>query len=53
MPNLPPSVVATLNSDRTSGGFTPTMLSPVHEKELPPAEFVIEGQQLIGINVVR
>jgi len=53
MPNLPPSVVATLNSDRTSGGFTPTALSPVDEKELPPADFVIEGQQLIGINVVR
>ncbi|HEY9404718.1 MAG TPA: hypothetical protein VIQ24_18825 [Pyrinomonadaceae bacterium] len=53
MPNLPPSVVATLNSDRTSGGFTPTALSPVSEQELPPAEFVIEGQQLISINVVR
>ena len=53
MPNLPPSVVATLNSDRTSGGFTPTALSPVDEKELPPAEFVIEGQQLISISVIR
>ncbi|HEY0004356.1 MAG TPA: hypothetical protein VGB17_06060 [Pyrinomonadaceae bacterium] len=53
LPNLPPSVVATLNSDRTSGGFTPTVLSPVYEKELPPAEFVITGQQLIGIDVVR
>jgi hypothetical protein len=53
LPNLPPSVVATLNSDRTSGGFTPTALSPVYEEELPPAEFVIEGQQLIGVNVVR
>ncbi|HEV2881309.1 MAG TPA: hypothetical protein VGX24_08550 [Pyrinomonadaceae bacterium] len=53
MPNLPPSVVATLNSDRTSGGFTPTSLSPVAEQELPPAEFVISGQQLIGINVIR
>ncbi|HEV2765355.1 MAG TPA: hypothetical protein VGV38_20400, partial [Pyrinomonadaceae bacterium] len=53
MPNLPPSVVATLNSDRSSGGYTPTVLSPVSEKELPPASFVINGQQLIGINVVR
>ena len=53
MPNLPPSVVATLNSERTSGGFTPTVLSPISEKELPPAEFVISGQQLIGINVIR
>jgi hypothetical protein len=53
LPNLPPSVVATLNSDRASGGYTPTVLSPIYEKELPPAEFVIAGQQLIGIDVVR
>ncbi len=53
MPNLPPSFMATLNSDRSSGGYTPTALSPIAEKELPPAEFVIVGQQLIGINVVR
>ncbi|MDQ3919109.1 MAG: hypothetical protein M3348_11590 [Acidobacteriota bacterium] len=53
MPNLPPSFVATLNSDRATGGFTPTVLSPIDEKELPPAEYVISGQQLIGINVIR
>jgi SpoIVB peptidase S55 len=53
MPNLPPSFVATLNSDRSTGGFTPTMLSPVDEKELPAAEYVISGQQLIAITVLR
>ena len=53
LPSLPPSMVATLNSDRTSGGYTPTVLSPVYEKELPPAEFVISGQQLIPIDVVK
>jgi hypothetical protein len=53
LPNLPPSVVATLNSDRNSGGYTPTALSPVYEKELPPAEFVIAGQQVIAVDVVR
>ena len=52
LPSLPPSVVATLNSDRTAGGYTPTVLSPVYEMELPPAEFVISGQQLIAIDVV-
>ena len=52
-PSLPPSMVATLNSDRTSGGYTPTVLSPVYEMELAPAEFVISGQQLIAIDVVR
>ena len=53
LPSLPPSMVATLNSDRTSGGYTPTVLSPVYETELPPAEFVISGQQLIAIDIVR
>lgn len=52
MPSLPPSVLATLNSDRTSGGYTPTVLSPVYEMELAPAEFVISGQQLIAIDVM-
>jgi hypothetical protein len=53
LPNLPPSVVATLNSERTSGGYTPMALSPIYEMELPPADFVISGQQLIAIDVVR
>jgi hypothetical protein len=53
LPNLPPSMVATLNSERSAGGYTPTALSPVYEKELPPAEFVIKGQQIISIEVVR
>lgn len=52
LPNLPPSVVATLNSDRNSGGYTPTVLSPVFEMELPPAEFVVSGQQLIALEIV-
>jgi hypothetical protein len=52
MPNLPPSVVATLNSDRNSGGYTPTVLSAVYEMEMPPAEFVISGQQLIALDIV-
>ena len=51
LPNLPPSMVATLNNERTSGGYTPLLLSPVFEKELPPAEFVISGQQVIAVTV--
>ena len=51
LPNLPPSVVATLNNDRSSGGYTPTMLSQVYERELSPAEFVVSGQQVISVTV--
>ena len=52
MPNLPPSVVATLNNERSSGGYTATALSPIYERELAPAEFVISGQQVLSV-VVR
>lgn len=52
LPNLPPSIVATLNNDRSSGGYTATALSPIYERELAPAEFVINGQQVVGV-VVR
>ena len=51
LPNLPPSVVATLNSERTSGGYTALALSQVYERELAPAEFVITGQQVISVTV--
>jgi hypothetical protein len=51
LPNLPPSVVATLNNDRSSGGYTPTVLSQIYERELSPAEFVISGQQVITVTI--
>lgn len=51
LPNLPPSMVATLNNERTSGGYTPLLLSLVYERELPPADFVISGQQVIAVTV--
>jgi hypothetical protein len=46
-------MVATLNNERSSGGFTPTVLSPVLERELAPADFVVNGQQIIAIDVIR
>jgi hypothetical protein len=53
MPNLPPSVLATLNNDRTVGGFKPYLQTVLVERELPPADFVITGQQKLEIQVVR
>ncbi|MCO6510681.1 MAG: hypothetical protein J5I65_07795 [Aridibacter famidurans] len=53
MPNLPPSVLATMNNNRTSGGHTPTVESIVSEIEVAPAEFIVTGQQTIKIEVVR
>jgi len=53
MPNLPPSVLATMNNNRTAGGFTPTMQTVLIEQEVAPAEFLISGQQTLQIEVVK
>jgi hypothetical protein len=53
MPNLPPSVLATLNNDRSVGGYKPYLQTILLERELPPADFVISGQQTIDIQVVK
>lgn len=53
LPNLPPSALATLNNDRTAGGFTPTVLTVLTEKEIPPADFIISGQQVLTLEVVK
>jgi len=53
MPVLPPSVLATLGSGRTSGGYTPLSVATLEEHELAPSQFIISGQQTITINVVK
>ncbi|MCY7374682.1 MAG: hypothetical protein LH472_01760 [Pyrinomonadaceae bacterium] len=53
LPNLPPSMLATLNNDRTTGGFKPTVLTVLTEQELAPAEFIVFGQQVLMIEVKR
>lgn len=51
--NLPPSVLATLNNDRTVGGFKSSTQTIVNEQTIAPAEFIISGQQTLTIEVVR
>lgn len=53
LPNLPPSMLATLNNDRTAGGFTPTVLTALTTQEIPPADFLINGQQVLTLEVVK
>ncbi|HJQ70144.1 MAG TPA: SpoIVB peptidase S55 domain-containing protein [Blastocatellia bacterium] len=53
MPVLPPSVLATLGSQRTAGGYTPLSVATLTESALPPSQFIISGQQTITINVVK
>lgn len=53
LPNLPPSVLATINNDRISGGVKPTVQTIVFETALPPSEMIISGQQTLAIEVVK
>lgn len=53
MPNLPPSVLATLNNERTAGGIKPFVQTVVSETPVPPADFIIGGQQTITIEVIK
>lgn len=54
LPGLPPSVLATLSSERATGGFTPTALAGNEECEIKtPAPYIVSGQQVVTINVVR
>ena len=53
MPNLPPSVLATINNDRTAGGVKPSVQTVVSEMQVPQADFIIAGQQTLTINVIR
>ncbi|HMQ02312.1 MAG TPA: SpoIVB peptidase S55 domain-containing protein [Pyrinomonadaceae bacterium] len=53
MPNLPPSVLATLNNERTAGGIKPFVQTIVSETALPKSDLIVGGQQSITIEVSR
>ncbi len=53
LPNLPPSVLATINNSRTVGGFHPTVQSILTDQEIAPADFLIFGKQTLDIEVVK
>lgn len=53
MPSLPPSVLATMNNDRTAGGSKATVNTVVSEIEFPAGEFIVTGSQTLSIEVVR
>lgn len=53
LPNLPPSMLATLNNDRSAGGFLPRIITALNAVEFPSSEFVISGAQALTIQVVR
>ncbi len=53
LPNLPPSVLATLNNNRNIGGVKPTVETVISEKEIAPADFLISGKQVLAIEIIK
>lgn len=53
MPNLPPTVLATLNNDRSVGGTKPSVQTVLVDQEIAPIEYLISGLQTLSIEIVR
>lgn len=53
MPNLPPSMLATINSDRVAGGAKPVATKTILEQRISEGNYVVSGSQTIAIDVVR
>lgn len=53
LPNLPPSVLATMNNDRSAGGFLPRIITALGAQEFPSTDHVVSGSQALTIQVVR
>lgn len=53
MPNLPPSVLATLNNDRMTGGVKPSVQTVTSVIEIAPANFIISGEQTLTFEVIK
>lgn len=53
MPSLPPSMLATLESNRSTVSYQALAIATVLDKEVPPAKFLIAGQQTITIKIVE
>jgi len=53
MPDLPPSVRATLNNDRTAGGSKTTVQTVISDIEVKPLDYIVSGSQKLTIEVVK
>lgn len=52
-PNLPPSMLATINNDRTAGGSKATVNTVIADIEIPANEYIATGSQTINIEIVK
>ncbi len=52
LPNLPPSMLATINNDRTAGASKPTVNTIISEIELPTGEYIVGGIHSLTVEVI-
>ena len=53
LPNLPPSVLATLSTERMTASSKAATQSVVFESTLAPSEYLISGEQTLTLTVVK
>jgi hypothetical protein len=53
MPSLPPSMLATLDSARSTADYLSLPIATVLDQEIPLAKFLVYGQQTIAVKVVN
>lgn len=53
MPNLPPSMLATINNDRAAGGTKSAVQTVLFDGKVPPSEFIVTGSQSLALEVIR
>lgn len=53
MPNLPPTVLATLNNDRSVGGIKPSVQTVLADQEVAQADHLVSGLQTLVLEVIK
>jgi len=53
MPNVPPSMLATINNDRTAGGTKSSVQTVLFDQQLAAGEYIVGGTQSLSIEIVR
>lgn len=53
MPNLPPSMLVTINSDRAAGGTKSSVQTVLAEAQVPESDHIVNGSQSLSIEVIR
>jgi hypothetical protein len=53
MPNVPPSMLATINNDRTAGGTKSSVQTVLSDTVVPATGYIVSGAQNLTIEILR